>query len=400
MNSNHTNERGFALATAILALVVVGALVTAGFFAASQEGRLGTSNAQADLAFYVAEQGLQDVLANVRKRDVRNLLEGQTIERNGTVDVGGRAVGNYQAVVRALRGDTYFLTSTGTVTQGGNYAGATRKLGMTLRTVDLNFPMTAALTSYGGIELRGNATVSGVDVPPSQWPAGECDPSVAAESGIRTTPGSEITLTGGPTVAGDPAFGSPNIERDASLTPQEFEDFGDVDLDDLRGWATHILPGGSSVPSPTYLDGGAVCNRADPNNWGNPVGAATDACYGHFPIIFSEGSLTLEGNGVGQGILVVEGDLTISGGFEFYGIVIVGGVFNNGQGSGNAEIHGTLLTKSNADIEDNSNYMGTPVLQFSTCSVTRAIEENEAVARLFPVQKRSWIDLSAAGEDL
>jgi hypothetical protein len=107
--------------------------------------------------------------------------------------------------------------------------------------------------------------------------------------------------------------------------------------------------------------------------------------------------MSMRGNGVGQGILIVEGDLAVVGTFEFYGIVIVTGVFNNQSGSGNAQIHGTLLTASNADIDHQSEFGGTPVIQFSTCSVTRAMQENDAVSRLFPVQKRSWVDLTAAG---
>lgn len=397
MKNRHNDERGFALASAILALVVVGALVTAGFFAASQEGRISTSNAQADLAFYVAEQGLQNVLGTLKKRDVRNLADGDTLAPSptGQVEVGGRTVGEYDVQVRYMGGDSYFLTSTGVVTQGGRYAGATRRLGMAVRTVDLNFPMTAALTTYGGIELRGNATVSGVDTPPAGWPADECEAPGASESGIRTRPEATVDTDGSTTILGDPP-----IERDESLTPSEFEDFGDVNVEELRGWASHIINGGSVDPQPSYLQSGAVCNRADVENWGNPIGSPTDPCYGYFPIIYSEGDLTVNGNSFGQGILVVNGDFSVGGGFEFYGIVIVSGIFNNGQGSGNAEIHGTLLAGSNASIEDPSEYTGTPVLQFSTCSVTRAIEENEAVARLFPVQKRSWVDLTGAGEQL
>jgi len=390
MNRIHRNVQGFALATAILALVVVGALVTAGFFAASQEGRVGTSNAQADLAFYVAEQGLQNTLGTVKRRQVRNLQPGQTLNRTGSVSVGGRVVGNYVATIRPFGGELYFVESLGTVTQGGRYAGAQRRIGMVTRTMELRFPMTAALTTFGGINLRGNALISGTDNSPDVWPDSLCDPTVPTESGIRTTMTSTIGESGNPTITGNP-----RIERDPTLDPTDFEDFGDVDIEALRALATHIIPGGTITPAPSFT--GTACNRLSTSNWGDPTPPDND-CSNYFPIIFSTSSLSLGANGVGQGILVVcPGDLSVTGRFEFYGIVIVCGVFNNNRGSGNAEIHGTLLTKSNADIEDNSEFRGTPVLQFSTCTVTRAVQENDAVARLFPVHKRSWVDLTAAG---
>ena len=390
MNRIHRDVQGFALATAILALVVVGALVTAGFFAASQEGRIGTSNAQADLAFYVAEQGLQNTLGTVKKRQVRNLTPGQTLSRTGTVQVGGRTVGNYVATVRPFGGEFYFVESLGTVTQGGRYAGAQRRVGMVTRTMELRFPMTAALTTFGGINLRGNAYISGTDTNPTAWADTLCDETSLRESGIRTSVGAEIARNSNSIVV----EGNPAEEYDPTLDVSEFEDFGDININDLRAMATHIIPGGSITPNPTVT--GGVCNRNLLNNWGDPSPPDND-CSNYFPIIYSTSSLSLGANGQGQGILIVNGDLSVTGTFTFYGIVIVTGVFNNNHGSGNAEIHGTLLTRNNADIEDNSTMRGTPVIQFSTCTVERAMQENDAVARLFPVQKRSWVDLTAAG---
>jgi len=390
MKRAHRSEQGFALATAILALVVVGALVTAGFFAASQEGRVSSSNAQADLAFYIAEQGLQNTLGSVRKRQLRNIEPGETLDRTGTVAVGGRTVGNYQVSIRPFGDEFFFVESLGTVTQGGRYAGASRRLGMVVRTMELRFPMTAALTSYGGITLRGNATVSGVDRKPTLWADTLCDPPLATESGIRTRPESEITFIGGPNVTGDPP-----VERDATLDTTVFSDFGDVELAELKTQANIILPGGSYSPGPSVQ--GTACNFIN-TNWGE-VDTPTHPCFTHFPIVHVRGNLGVGGQGEGQGILIVDGNLTVSGTFRYYGIVIVGGVFNNNQGSGNAQIYGTLLTKNNADVQDDSEYRGTPVLQFSTCSAQRAIEENDAVSRLFPVQERAWVDLTAAGVD-
>src|SRR3989442_14266159 len=52
------NERGMALALAIVALVVVGALVAGAFFAGTQEQRVGENSRRVLTSFGVAEAGV------------------------------------------------------------------------------------------------------------------------------------------------------------------------------------------------------------------------------------------------------------------------------------------------------------------------------------------------------
>src|SRR5437870_13441779 len=54
------NERGMALAVAIFALVVVGALVAGAFFAGTQEQRVGENQRRVQASFGVAEAGAQE----------------------------------------------------------------------------------------------------------------------------------------------------------------------------------------------------------------------------------------------------------------------------------------------------------------------------------------------------
>src|SRR5256885_10574523 len=54
------NERGIALAVAIFALVVVGALVAGAFFAGTQEQRVGENQRRVQTSFGVAEAGTQE----------------------------------------------------------------------------------------------------------------------------------------------------------------------------------------------------------------------------------------------------------------------------------------------------------------------------------------------------
>src|SRR3989442_4597573 len=56
------NERGMALALAIVALVVVGALVAGAFFAGTQEQRVGENSRRVLTSFGVAEAGVLEVV--------------------------------------------------------------------------------------------------------------------------------------------------------------------------------------------------------------------------------------------------------------------------------------------------------------------------------------------------
>src|SRR5258705_8766874 len=54
------DERGMALAVAIFALLVIGALVAGAFFAGTQEQRVGENQRRVQTSFGVAEAGAQE----------------------------------------------------------------------------------------------------------------------------------------------------------------------------------------------------------------------------------------------------------------------------------------------------------------------------------------------------
>ena len=58
------NRRGFALPTVTGALVIIGVLVTAGFFIAQQELRIGVASKHANMAVNIAQAGANEVLGN------------------------------------------------------------------------------------------------------------------------------------------------------------------------------------------------------------------------------------------------------------------------------------------------------------------------------------------------
>ena len=58
------NERGMALAIAIFALVIVGALVAGAMFAGTQEQRIGETTRRLEQSFGVSELGIYNVVNN------------------------------------------------------------------------------------------------------------------------------------------------------------------------------------------------------------------------------------------------------------------------------------------------------------------------------------------------
>lgn len=392
MSTTRTDRGGFALAGAVFALVIVGALVTAGFFAASQESRIGYSTQYAADAFFAAERGLNELVGSKPTDFYDAIAADATVEPAGFQAVSVRSDGvdtEYSVSVRGLGDRLYYVESTGRVTGGGRFGGASRRTAMVVRTLDLDFGAEQALKTYGGINFQGASAVSGMDDAPAGW--GGC--AVGTDGpGVLAKDSTTIDQQPNTDIEGDPA-----IDQDAGMTEDDFLDFGGLDYDRLAELAddSYQIPGGTVVnnTAPSYLAGGA-CDTFDGRNWGAPVDQS-DACAGHFPLIHANGDLTVNSNARGQGILLVDGDLKLSGGYEFYGILIVKGKLD--IGSGGAEIHGAALVLSYADVGVTSGFGGNPEIQFSSCAVERAVAQSAIVNRAFPVGDRSWVDLTATG---
>src|SRR5262245_34377803 len=112
---DHNGRRGgFALPVAVFALVIVGVLVTGGFYIARQETRTGVASQNASEAFYLAETGIYNTLANWNNASMSAVGAWNTTTLTGT-----GTNGNYSVKVMPMTSRLYFLESTGTVTAGG-----------------------------------------------------------------------------------------------------------------------------------------------------------------------------------------------------------------------------------------------------------------------------------------
>src|SRR5947208_14034506 len=70
------NERGMALAIAIVALVIVGALIAGALFSGTQEQRVAENVRRTQASFGVAEQGIYDIIRNWRDPNNRATYAG------------------------------------------------------------------------------------------------------------------------------------------------------------------------------------------------------------------------------------------------------------------------------------------------------------------------------------
>src|SRR5437899_1813150 len=172
------NERGMALALAIVALVVVGALVAGAFFAGTQEQRVGENSRRVLTAFGVAEAGIFEVIRTWQdSTGVFNALASYpsnapaSTRTWATVRSPG-STGAYSGTLYKLNDQIYLIDMTGTDSAPGlsspqvawlklSSTRASQRLGMltTIRTLQMD--IRASLTSGRGDALRGVAVAGG-----------------------------------------------------------------------------------------------------------------------------------------------------------------------------------------------------------------------------------------------
>lgn len=383
------DERGMALAVAIFALVVVGALVAGAFYAGNLEQRTGRNAVYASEAADAAEAGANYVLSDWDQFNLNNLAVNDSATVPLTTSLGAR-VSVTPKVIR-LNNDLFLVRTLGRRTRADGTVLAQRAVAQLARLSYVNANAKAAVTVTKPIKFNGNAfNVIGNDSVPKGW-AGETGCTRAGnQAGVRSA-----TTTGAAPADADNLFGNPpQVANDATITNDFFNIFGDVTFDELKKSADIVLP--LTTPyngaAPSLTAGTPQrCNTADQLNWGEPhrSGAGyTAQCVNYFPIIYASGSqLKLASGARGQGLLLLEGDLEIVGGFEFSGLIVAkGGIKISGNGN---KITGALLAQDVA-IDDQNSISGNTTLQFSSCAINKAVQ-GSAFAE--PLTHRSWVQV-------
>lgn len=353
---------------AVLALLVIGVLVATSFQLGRQELALGRSALRLQEALAAAEAGndLQLALWDPAARNV--LVPGDSVTFGGSLPGGAW----YRGSARRLNGPLFLIRSEGF----SRDSGARQEVARLVRLDPIEVPRTAAFVTRGPVGVRDLARIAGGDAAPPAWT--DCGPPGPGVAGIHTADGAAVSVAS----CADPACvsGAPGVRADPGLDSAALGTFGDMGFADLRGRATVTVPGGSRLVAPAFI--GGMCDALDPDNWGSPTDPG-GACGNRFPIVWSEGDLTLAG-GEGQGVLIVNGDLALAGAVTFSGAVIVRGRIAT-QGPGGS-VHGVLVALNAGGVEH--EVRGNTVLRFSACALERALIRS-AMPR--PLGSRGWV---------
>jgi hypothetical protein len=371
-----------ALAVAIFAMVVVGALVAGAFFAGTQEQRVGENQRRVQASFGVAEAGAQESVLNwdpaTMNRRPQYPAESVAIA-NAPAPNGSGSYGGYSYRV----GPNLFLidvtgrdraSAAGAIAGGG---GARQRIGLITRVAPVDFGIKASLTTQGLVSMSGNANINGADQIPVGWAS--CDPPGPPQAGVRDN-GGNVTESGSATVVG-----TPPVVNDPTVNNNTFTTFGGATYAQLAARATVTIPSGNYSTDAVVTNG--VCDKTVLTNWGDGMNPGS-ACANYFPIIHATGSISLN-NTQGQGILLVDGDLDIQGSYEFYGIVVIQGDFKtSGGGSTDAHFWGGVMAR-NADLSV-QNLSGHATLNYSSCSINAVLQATSPISMM---RSRGWVQL-------
>lgn len=378
MRHRQQKRGGFALAVAIGAIVVIGALIAGVFFAASQQFRIGRGTLVQEKARAAAENGLH-ILFDPTQQNLRWNPAWNNAQTGMQTQVVFTSDGAIDTVRLTKLTSTDFMLVSDARVVSANQVQARRRVGMlvTLRVPEIN--MRGALTVRGALKVTGSSQISGNDTPIGNW---DCPPADTALPGVASSDTTKIDASGG---CGDYACisGDPKVVQDTMANKDStYFQFGDVD------WATlasmgKTFTGGTPAPS---VNADGTCNTVDPTNWGDPLRTSLPApCANYYPIIYAPTNLSIQ-DGVGQGILLVEGDLKVTGNFTFYGPVIVKGTLST-QGNG-AHFNGGLMA-ANVDLDPNT-VAGNAIINYSSCALSRAVN---GAATPLPARLRPWTEL-------
>lgn len=371
-------REGMALALAMFAIVVIGALIAGAFFASNQDFRIGRNSIIAQRAFSSAEFGLNKTMAEWDQ----SLNLAIAVGKDTTFSYSTGDSGHADVRITRLNDYTYWVVSEGSAAVGTSQE-VRRRTSSVMRLAYPAIKVGGAVTLAGGGDVKGSAVVSGLNTSPTGW---NCASYPGRDTtGVAYAPGTTLNIQKPSNVVGVPqAYPDPNAGVDGNYIK-----FGDESWTTLVKNANVTISSGSMSPIPTGT--ATTCDKTLATNWGEPwrtPAAGTIAgCTNYFPIIYSSTDLSVN-QGRGQGILLIEGSLTVNGRFEWDGLIIVKDDINRGNGT--PVITGAVMAR-NANIADaGTQILGNATFQYSKCALESALRGS---SRLLPAKKRAWAEM-------
>lgn len=377
----NTDRRGFALAIAMFAIVVIGALIAGAFFSSTQEYRIGRNLITQTRAMAAAEHGLTHAVSAGWPADLNSTLRNGQVQHATYDNLGGQTGVSARVAFTRLNRLTYWVTSSGSVA-GQAGTDAARRVGGVMRLTVPTMNFLGALTTRGTTQIGGSSHINGNDQNPPGW---NCPAAGAAKPGIAIDDPTKITTSGCSNlncVEGDPKV----LQTAAAGNDSTYFEYGSTDWDELVAMATKRYSGNTNLQNLGPTSSGGTCSRQASSNWGEPRrNVPAHACEPYYPIIYVNGNLTLN-TGRGQGILLVEGDLLVQGGFEFFGPVIVKGKLQTAGTGGH--FNGGVMA-ANVELETNT-VLGNAVVNYSRCALLTVLA-NTSTPKF--ESERAWVEL-------
>lgn len=348
---NRTGEGGFALVAALLVLVGLTALATAGFLRSGTDHRVTQNHRATVNAFYVAEAGLWTFISRHRGPPTDTVVYSFS---QGTATVHATPINAPNET-----GRVYLVTSRGAhqPPEGGQ---AVRTVSAATVSNLLTLHVPGALTSGIGIQKNGDAgALNGFDDATSaDCPLG----GLEDRAGVVVPPDGYQQSGGDPVPEGDPDI----YDEEDGITL--LENTG-IDWDG-------IVNGGILEPDYTV----------PPDGWPD-FGALPDD---EWPVIYvDEALLEVSPDHSGRGTLIARHDLRMNGNFQWDGLILTGGAILS---DGNQTVKGGAVSGLNLLLGESPTSTslgnGNKTFRYNSCHAFEAMSRLATLA----AQPGSWFE--------
>lgn len=344
-SSPATSHSGFALVGALIAIVGLTALATAGFLVSDTDYRVSTNHRTSTNAFYVADAAWNQYLGT----------QGVPDPQQSYTFGGGSAAVRSRRLLEIGNGRTlYEVAADGTRPVAPS--GASRR---TARSVTLYTPLPinvpGAFTAVNGLRKNGMAgTISGDDAAPP----GLC-PGTTASYGNRPSIAGVAVPPNGYTQMGGGTGNNQNLVPEGD--PPVADTLSSLELVEFSGldWEGFVS---EDKITPDYV----IPAEAWPDYSSVPVD--------EWPVIHvTASSYNLAPGHSGWGTIILDGDVSMNGDFEWRGLLLAGGRLVS---DGTQEIWGAMYTGLNlltgGTVQKSEVGNGYKVFRYHSCNIESA----------------------------
>lgn len=341
MNSTRrAGEEGFALTVALLALVGLTALATAGFLVADADLKVTQNHRSSVEAFYAAHAAQSEFLA------LNGIPEPQIDYEYDDADATVRST----PLLELPNGLRLYRVSAAATLSDPRGGAAARRVNEVAMYTPYPLKVTGAFTALNGLKKNGQAgTIEGYDAAPSgPCAAGYGNGGEVDVAGVAVPPGG-YTQNGGTSVpTGDP----PIHEAESSEA-----------LSDSTGieWSGLVS---EDMVQPHY--------RIPEDAWPDFSTLPAD----EWPVIHVTSSyFELTPSHTGQGTIILDGDFALNGNFQWKGLILAGGrLVSDGQQKIDGAVFSGLNQQLGHVVGESDVGNGNKIFRYQSCNVRAAAQ--------------------------